>query len=270
MPESLPATEAIALERRGAVLTITLNRPEARNAMNSQMVRELNQVFDAIRDERGIRVVVLRGSGGIFCAGGDIKDMARSGEALPGEDAMRARNRSFGALCRKVDAAPQAVIAVVEGAAMGGGFGLVCVSDIAIARENARFAMPEVTLGIVPAQIAPFVVARIGMTEARRHALTGERIDGARARELGLVHYLVSGPEEAEATLREVIGQLMNAAPGSIAATKALLSSIAETPAEELLDRAADLFMAAVRGPEGREGTRAFVEKRKPSWVDPV
>ncbi|MCW5753054.1 MAG: enoyl-CoA hydratase/isomerase family protein, partial [Alphaproteobacteria bacterium] len=262
MSASLPATEAIALERRGAVLTVTLNRPEARNAMNSQMVRELNLVFDAIRDDRAIRVVILRGSGGIFCAGGDIKDMARAGEAPPGEDAMRARNRSFGALCRKVDAAPQAVVAVVEGAAMGGGFGLVCVSDIAIAYENARFAMPEVTLGVVPAQIAPFVVARIGMTEARRHALTGERIDGPRAKELGLVHYLARGQEDAEAILRKVLGQLMNAAPGSIAATKSLLSAIAETPAEMLLDRAADLFISAVRGPEGREGTRAFVEKR--------
>lgn len=270
MPHPLPATETLKLERAGARLVVMLNRPEQRNAMSGQMVRELNAVFDAIQDDRSVRVVVLRGAGGTFCAGGDIKDMASSGADQSAGNAMQQRNRSFGALCQKVNAAPQVVIAMVEGAAMGGGFGLVCVSDVAIAHQNAVFGMPEVTLGILPAQIAPFVVRRIGMTQARKIALTGQRINGEAARDLGLVHHVCASSEDMDAVLTTTLQQVMAAAPGAIAGTKELLTMVPDVPLEKVLDRAAELFAGAVRGPEGREGTTAFVQKRKAAWVEPL
>jgi len=266
----LPTTETLKLDRHGFILHLTLNRPDSRNAMNARMVQELDATFDAISDDRTIRAVVLRGAGGSFCAGGDLKDMAslKGGwtEADGAADPVAARNRAFGALCRKVEASPQVVIAVVEGAAMGGGFGLVCVSDIAIAHVSARFGMPEATMGILPAQIAPFVVRRIGLTEARRLAVTAERIDGAAARELGLVHHLCPDEAAIAATLRQTLERVGQTAPEAIAMTKKLLLAVGERPLDEVLDMAAAAFSRALQGAEGREGTAAFVAKRKPAW----
>src|SRR5262245_28308324 len=181
----LPKTEHIKLEPRGPVLRLWLNRPELRNALSAQMVREVLATFAAIREDRRVRVVVLRGAGGTFCAGADIKNLARVTEKPtdPAEAADEAKqsNRRFGEMLETVNAAPQAVIAAVEGYAMGGGFGLACVADITIATEDARFAMTEVTIGVVPAAISPFVVERIGLTAARRFGVSGARLTGSEA-----------------------------------------------------------------------------------------
>ncbi len=189
MSAVIPACETLALRLDGWCLHLTFNRPEVRNALNERMWREISGVFSAIENDRSIRAVVLRGAGGFFCAGGDMKERATI--ALPvegGEDPMFARNRMGGRILTQIDRAPQAVIAVVEGAAMGGGFGMVCVSDIAFAAADARFRMPEVTLGIPPAQISPFITRRIGQSQARRLALTAAPIDGLEAAAIGLVH----------------------------------------------------------------------------------
>src|ERR1700730_1256296 len=162
---SLPVTSHIRLEAKGPVLHLWLNRPEVKNAMSAQMVREIAATFTAIAGDRAVRVVVLRGADGTFCAGGDIKTMSAAGEGPPPgvADEVRESNRRFGAMLASVNAAPQAVIAAVEGNAIGGGFGLACVADITIARADATFAMTEVTLGIVPAASSPFVGPRIGV-----------------------------------------------------------------------------------------------------------
>jgi isohexenylglutaconyl-CoA hydratase len=261
----LPHCQTLLLNREAGVLHVTLNRPDSRNAMSLAMVGELRAVLAAVHGDLSVRAIVLRGAGGHFCAGGDIKDMASA--RASGADAYRALNRAFGSLLEQAQHAPQVLIAVLQGAVLGGGFGLACVSDIAIAEQNARFGLPETSLGILPAQIAPFVVGRIGLTQARRLALTAARFDGREAERLGLVHF--SEPDEAaiEARLQQVLGQVRQCAPQANAATKALLLAAESQALGSLLDSAAEQFAAAVTGAEGVEGTLAFMQKRKPSWA---
>jgi len=171
-----------------------------------------------------------------------------------------------------VNAAPQVVVAAVEGYAMGGGFGLACVADITIATADARFAMSEVLVGVVAAAISPFVVQRIGLTAARRLAVTGVRLTGAEATTVGIAHTTVADAAVLDAAVRDACNQVLKCGPDAIAATKRLMLRVAAGPGAipALLDEAAEVFATAVRGKEGREGTRAFVEKRPPSWVTRV
>jgi isohexenylglutaconyl-CoA hydratase len=269
----LPLTSHIRLDLRGAVLHLWLDRPELRNALSAQMVREIASTFAAIAGDRSVRIVVLRGSGGTFCAGGDIKSMSAAGDApAPGAtDELKDNNRRFGLMLEAVNSAPQVVIAAVEGCAMGGGFGLACVADMTIATADARFAMSEVTVGIVPAAVSPFVVQRIGLTAARRLGVSGLRIDGLEAATAGITHVTVADVAALDAAIRDVCNQVLKCAPDAVAATKRLmLRAAGPTPMAELLEDAVGAFAAAVRGAEGREGTKAFVEKRKPSWVTQV
>lgn len=270
---TLPTTEHIRLDLHGPVLRLWFNRPETRNALSATMVREISETFAAIRDDRGIRVVVMRGAGGTFCAGGDIKGMQAAGQAQPpgAEDELKANNRRYGAMLETVNAAPQAVIAVVEGYAMGGGVGFASVADVTIAHAEAQFAMSEVLLGVVPAAISPFVVQRIGVTTARRLAVTAARFDAHQAHDLGFVHIVADDAAALDVATVETINQVLKCGPEAIAETKRLmLRASGPTPLPTLLDLAAESFAAAVRGAEGREGTRAFVEKRKPAWVTRV
>jgi isohexenylglutaconyl-CoA hydratase len=264
MPQ-LPECTTLLLNLEAGVLHVTLNRPDSRNAMSLAMVNELRAVLDSVQADLSVRALVLRGAGGHFCAGGDIKDMA--GARAAGAEAYRELNRAFGAMLEQAQHAPQVLVAVLEGAVLGGGFGLACVSDIAIAHANAKFGLPETSLGILPAQIAPFVVKRIGLTQARRLALTGARCTGVEAERLGLVHFCAADKAAVEARLSEVLGQIRLCAPQANAATKALLLATEATPLNSLLDSAAEQFAAAVTGSEGIEGTMAFVQKRKPSWA---
>ena len=273
MPLVLPTTTHIRLEREGPVLWLWLNRPETRNALSADMVREIQATFDAIRDDRDVRVVVIRGAGGTFCAGGDIKNMSTASAPLvPGEtDELKAGNLRYGAMLLTIDEARQAVIAVVEGAAMGGGIGFASVSDVTFALESAQFAMTEVMLGIVPAAISPFVVRRIGLTAARRFAVSGAKLTGIQARDVGFAHEVAADIDGLDALVTAEINQILKCAPDAVAETKRLMQRAASPlPLTEMLDRAADSFAAAVRGPEGREGTTAFVEKRRPSWVGKI
>lgn len=263
----LPNCEELLLKLEGGILHITLNRPHKRNAMNARLVHEIMDVFEHIEQDRSVRAVVLRGAEGHFCAGGDIAGM-NDGVDDP-EDADRAAwrfNRSFGHMITAVNRAPQVVITVLEGAVLGGGFGLACISDVAITATDAKFAMPETGLGIIPAQIAPFVVARIGLTQARRLALLGERIQGEEAFKLGICHYLCEDAAAIEHTLATVIDRVRRCAPEATAMTKALLLDVGVMEHEALLDKAADEFALALNSAEGQEGTLAFLEKRKPNW----
>ena len=171
-----PPTKALLVRFEAGILHVTLNRPEARNAMSLVMVRELGDLFATIESRRDVRAVVLRGAGGHFCAGGDVKDMAAARVAEPGadgKDPIAAVNAQFGELVDRVNRAPQVVIAVLEGSVLGGGLGLACVADVALALASASFGLPETGLGLPPAQIAPFLVQRLGFSEARRLAVTG-------------------------------------------------------------------------------------------------
>ena len=264
-----PASSSpILLKARGPVLELWLNRPEQRNAMTPQMALDILSCFEAVRDDRTIRVVVMRGAGGTFCAGADLKALAAAGQTGGSADTLKTSNRQFARMLETVNAAPQAVIAVVEGYAMGGGFGLACVSDITLARADAIFAMTEVTRGIVPAAISPFVVSRIGLTAARRFAVSGARLNGVEARDCGLAHAYAPDAATLEEALTDTVNASLKCAPHAVAATKQLmLRAAGPTPMAQLFDEAARAFAEAVLGPEGQEGTRAFVEKRAPSWV---
>lgn len=264
-----PNTTQIALKQDGPWLYLTLNRPESRNAMSQQMVAEMLGVADILTSRHDIRGVVVRGAGGHFCAGGDIKDMAegRMRAASEGLPAWQRFNRVFGTLLQRYDALPQVVIAVLEGAVMGGGFGLACISDVAIAHQDAQFAMPETSLGILPAQIAPFVVNRIGFTQARRLTLLGSRISGSEARDVGLVHFAEASTDAIDIRLAEVLKQLKRCAPNANANTKRLLHLTRSIPLTQVLDEAAVMFSQAVAGAEGAEGTMAFVQKRPAAWA---
>ena len=265
----LPECSTLLVERREHALYVTLNRPDSRNAMSLAMVGELREIFAAVAADKGheVRAIVLRGAGGHFCSGGDVKDMA--GAAAPGDgnsDPWFELNRAFGRMLTMVRESPALVVAVLEGTVMGGGFGLACISDVAIAAEDARFALPETSLGLIPAQIAPFVVERIGLTRARRIMLLGLRLDGREALAEGIVHEVCPGGELA-ARLDAVLQQVRRCAPAANAATKRLALAVGHKPMEELLDEAARDFSAAVRGPEGSEGTLAFIQKRQPVWM---
>ena len=271
------ATELIAVlvEQVGAVLHITLNRPESRNAMSLQMVAELRQVLAAAEGRAGqsdaVRVVVLRGAGGHFCAGADLKDMAgarmRAMQGAPdGVDPIAQVNAEFGQLCVAYARTPLAVVAVLEGTVMGGGFGLACVADVAIASETANFRLPETSLGVVPAQIAPFLVERLGYSQAKRLAVTGGRLDANAALRLGLVHEVVSSDLIVPA-LDKVLADILTCAPGALAATKALMDQARLREPQDLVQSAAAIFSQAAQGPEGMEGMTAFIQKRKPAWV---
>ena len=261
--------DSLELEQQGSILTVWLNRPESRNAMSLNMVKAIRQVFKSIENDMSIRAVILRGKGGHFCAGGDIKDMAQlRGEALSvgSNQPYIDFNRQFGHMIEQVDQAPQTVVAILEGAVLGGGFGLACVSDIAISRADAKFGLPETGLGVIPAQIAPFVVKRIGLTQARRLALLGTRFEGDTALKLGVVHEVVENDDALNALLDETIQQIKRAAPHASRVTKALLHRTLNEPLHELLDDAAQQFANAVGGEEGVEGTMAFIQKRLPNW----
>jgi len=262
---------SIELEQEGSILTLWLNRPESRNAMSLNMVKAIQQVFKTIQDDITIRAVILRGKDGHFCAGGDIKDMAQlRGEAtsVGSNQPYVDFNRQFGHMLEQVDQAPQTVVAVLEGAVLGGGFGLACVSDIAISLADAKFGLPETGLGVIPAQIAPFVVKRIGLTQARRLALLGARFEGHTALKVGVVHEVVENEKALEVLLIETIQQIKRTAPQASRVTKALLHRTLNEALTPLLDDAAQQFANAVGGEEGIEGTMAFIQKRHPNWFD--
>lgn len=269
----LPNTETLSLEVREHALHVTLNRPKVRNAMSLQMVHELMSVFETVQDDIAIRAIVLRGAEGHFCAGGDIKDMANaraaaSQRATADEDPFYALNREFGRMLTYANQIPQVLIVITEGAVLGGGFGLACISDLALSLDNAQFGLPETGLGIPPAQIAPFVVTRVGLTQARRLALFGARFTGAQAKALGIVHESFESSDALEAALDDALKQVKRCAPEANRLTKDLILSVGTQELDALLEGAAHSFAAAVQGKEGQEGTMAFIQKRKPSWAE--
>jgi isohexenylglutaconyl-CoA hydratase len=265
----LPEHAQVLAEERAGTLVITLNRPQVRNAMSVAMIDQLLLLLDLAVQEQGMRAIVLRGAEGNFCAGADIKDMAAA-RALPvsaAEDPVVKVNASFGRLCSAYARTSLPVICALEGAVMGGGFGLACVSDVTLAAASTVFALPETSLGVVPAQIAPFLVERLGFAQAKRLAITGGRIRADEALGLGLVHEVLPTRDALDAALERTLDKIYACAPGATRATKQLMQRARLEPADSLVEHAAHVFASAARGPEGAEGTLAFLQKRKPGWA---
>lgn len=271
---TLPDFQTLLVRREVSRLYVTINRPEAKNALSDEVVEELTKVVEWVEADPTIRAVVMRGAGGTFCAGADIKGFRESFTApppCPGEpDPIAVKNRYFGEFLLRFNQMPATTIGVVEGAAFGGGLGLTCIFDVVLCTRDTKFALSETGLGIPPAQIAPFVVRRVGLTTARRLALTGVRFDGAHAFEIGLANFLANDAAELEAILTKVLNDVGRCAPGANAATKRILLESVTAPLEVVLDNASLAFASQLRGEEGREGVMAFLEKRAAKWVDRV
>lgn len=254
--------------RQGTVERWTLNHPASRNALSDGMVVALFEACLRVRQDTDLRTVVLTGAGGAFCAGGSLGSFAQAiGQPLqPGEtDPLIAANRGFGDVLHALTALPQLLICAVDGPAMGGGFGLVCCADHVIATQRSVFATPEVTLGLPPAQIAPFVWHRLGDRAARECLLSGRSYGAQQAFELGLVNGVVAD-EALEDVLQDTLLTFGRAAPGATAATKQLLLRL-RGAAPDLREEAARAFASALRGPEAAAGLAAFARKQPAPWV---
>ena len=256
----------ISVERNyhDKIATITMRRPEVHNAFNAQLLQDLQAAFTDLRTDTHLHAVVLTGEGPSFSAGADIgtmKDAAAFTKEQNMGDALRLAN-----LFDTINSFPCPVVARVNGAAMGGGAGLVSVCDIVIAVESAKLAFSEVKLGIAPAVISPYVIRKIGETHARVLFVTGERFSAARAREIGLVHIVVSA-EELDAAVEKTLRELLSSGPQAMHACKILASSVGRMEKGEARFYTTKTIAELRVSEEGQEGLRSFLEKRKPNWI---
>ena len=265
----LPETKAIELELDNGWLTIAFNTPENRNALSSQLTSELIETLNVVRDDRSVRGITLRGRGGVFCAGGDLKGFKsgfHGGEASHAD--VAAANRAGGEMFVLINSMPQVVLILVDGAAIAGGLGMVCCGDVVAVTKGAKFSLTETQLGIAPAQIAPYVARRLGVAMARRLMLTAQRFTGAEAKDYGLADFVAEDEAGFDAFEADIRKNVMRCAPGANAITKEILLAMPVLPPEEMMDFAADGFARCMMSDEGREGIASFVEKRKPSWAE--
>jgi methylglutaconyl-CoA hydratase len=253
----------LATRREGAVEYLTLNRPDVRNAFNELLGEELTHWAETIAANDAVRVVVLDGAGKVFCAGADLAWMAKMASYTHEENVRDATAMAH--LFFTLDRLPVPLIGRVHGAALGGGAGLAAVCDIVVADDQAVFGFTEVTLGIVPSVISPYVVAKIGVSAARELFLTGRRFSAARAREIGLVHAVVPA-EGLDARVTGYVQELLGAGPEAMATAKELIRKVANRPAGDVLGITADTIAERRASAEGQEGLKAFLEKRTPSW----
>ena len=272
MSTTTPAAEAVLqYERRGPFWFARLNRPDKRNALSEDLITGLGLLCDDLAADLEARALVLWGAGGNFCAGADFGRFLElmGGEPGAGVDPIVTHNRGFGATLERLLALPVPTIAVVRGAAMGGGCGLAAVCDRVIAAEDAVFAMPEVTLGIAPAQIAPFVVRRLGATTARWLMLSAARLTSQAACEAGLADVVVP-VADLSAAVRSALEALSSAEPAALRATKRIVHRSAQEALPGVLDDAAREFAGLLRHGAAREGIAATRERRPPRWRAPL
>lgn len=264
-----PTSAAIEAELKSGWLTLWFNRPENRNALSQELTGDLMRALQEARGDSSVRGITLRGRGGVFCAGGDLRAFGQRSAAGARENVIEASKRGA-ELFDIVNTMPKLVIALVEGAATAGGFGLACCADVVICDAEAKFALTETTIGLSPAQISPFVIQRLGFAAARRLMLMGARFDGREAHELGLADFAAAGTQALEAIELSVRRQALQCAPGAIADTKALILASPGLDRAAMVQAAAETFADRLLSEEGREGVAAFLEKRKPRWnTDP-
>ena len=251
----------------GIVTKVTLNRPEVRNAFNEALIAELTAWATSVTAGGTTRVVVLQGAGSVFSAGADVQWMARMIDYSREENLADARKAAQMFLA--LDSLPVPLIGRIHGAALGGGSGLAAVCDVVVAADDAVFGFTETTLGILPAMISPYVLRKIGVSAGRELCLSGAKFSAARAKEIGLVHDVVTADRLDLAVDRHV--QLFRkAAPSAMAATKALLRDVAGRRPADVLSLTVDAIATQRVSPEGQDGLRAFLEKRAPAWLDPA
>ncbi|MEM7662998.1 MAG: enoyl-CoA hydratase-related protein [Pseudomonadota bacterium] len=254
---------------RAGIAVVSLNRPEKHNAFNADVISELSDVFDLLKGQDGIRMVIVRGAGKSFSAGADLEWMKAAADYTRDENEEDAA--ALAAMLRRLYELPQLTLALVQGAAMGGGAGLVAACDVAIALAGTKFRFSEVRLGLTPATISPFVIEAIGPSWARALFATGEMFDAAYAEKIGLVHYTALNAEGLVQLEEHIAGLVFAAAPGAINDSKALVRDVTGKEINSHLGHETAKRIAARRASdEGREGLSAFLEKRKPTWAEDV
>ncbi|NIM59441.1 MAG: enoyl-CoA hydratase/isomerase family protein [Candidatus Aminicenantes bacterium] len=256
--------ETIIFSKDGKIARVFFNRPDVHNSFNSTMIRELDDAFEKVKADKSIRVVVLSGKGKSFCAGADIKWLREiidySYEQNLEESIQLAE------VLHKIYLLPKATIAMVNGAAIGGGNGFLSACDISVASEEAKFGLSEVKIGLVPAAISPYVFRRIGEGKAREYFLTGKRISAQKALEIGLVNEVVPH-KELEKTVNEIANLLLSSGPEAIAACKELIHKVSEMSLDEVKEYTARMIANLRISEEGQEGMTSYLEKRKPKWT---
>ncbi len=260
----LPQTKHSIIELENSWLTFWFNRPEKRNALSDDLIKDIQNILTAIKDDRSIRGIIFRGKGGIFCAGADLDGLKKISSA--GDEAYRISlemSKQFGEVFKMISKAPQFTISIVEGAAMAGAFGIACASDLLVSMSDARYALTETRIGLTPAQITPYVLNRMGYATARKMLLLGNLINGKEGYDMGLVDYLVNDETEISDVISGIKKQVHQCAPNAIAITKEILSNNDQIDSE----RAAEMFSSCIVSEEGREGIASFFEKRKPYWA---
>jgi methylglutaconyl-CoA hydratase len=248
------------------VALVLLNRPDVHNAFNDDLIKEVTETFAELGRRDEVRAVVLAGSGKSFCAGADLNWMKRMVQYSYEENLADAR--AVGRMFFAIATCPKPVIARVHGAALGGGAGLVAACDIGIAVESVQFGFTEVKLGIIPAIISPFVIAKIGPGRAREFFITGERFLAPIAMNIGLIQHVVSHDLALDALVESKISQILTSAPGAVAAAKELVFGMAAHTLENSLVFASEMIARARAGQEGQAGMKAFLERQKPPWIE--
>ena len=248
------------------IARVTLDRPDVHNAFNDELIKRLTDAFTELGARDEIRAIILAGNGKSFCAGADLNWMKRMVQYSHEENVEDAR--AVGRMFLAITKCPKPVIARIHGAALGGGAGLAAACDIAVAVESAQFGFTEVKLGILPAVISPFVLARIGTARAREFFITGERFLAAVAQNIGLIQHVVAHDFALDALIDSKISQILTSAPGAVAAAKELIFGVASRTLETSLDYTAETIARVRAGEEGQAGMKAFLERQKPPWID--
>jgi len=256
--------DTLQIEIRDGVATIRMNRPDVHNAFDDALIAALTAELRRLEQLPQARVIVLAANGKSFSAGADLNWMQRMAKYSQEENLRDAM--ALAGLMRTLDGVKKPTVARVQGAAFGGGVGLVACCDIAIASTQAAFSLSEVRLGLIPSVISPYVIAAIGEREARRYFLTAERFDAMEARRIGLVHDVVDSGALDE-SVEKMAGQLLKGGPQALAAAKKLIADVSRRPMDDALSAETARRIAAIRvESEGQEGLAAFLEKRKPDW----
>lgn len=266
----LPNSDVLQLELRAGWLTVWLNQPDSRNALTAAMTEGLVSLLQAVRERTDIRGITLRGKGGVFCAGGDLKSFKSVFQGGGKREDVVALSHQAAEIMDLVNGMPQVVVVLIEGAAMAGGFGVACCADVVLCTHDAKFALTETMIGLSPAQISPFVIQRLGYATARRLMLTAARFGGAEAVALGFADFCEADVTALEAREMEIRKSVLRCAPGAVAATKSLILALPGLERPEQIAAAAENFADRILSDEGREGVASFVEKRSARWcVDP-
>lgn len=247
------------------IATLTLHRPDKHNAMSAQMIADLTVAARILGEDGSIRVVVLSGAGRSFCAGGDLGWMRQQMEA--DAQTRRAEARALAMMLHALNNLPKPLIGRINGQAFGGGIGLMSVCDVAIGVEGAKFGLTETRLGLIPATIGPYVIARMGEAKARRVFMSARLFDASEAVDLGLLSRVVP-PEKLDNSVEAEVAPYLTCAPGAVAEAKALALSLGLGVGEAEIDRSIDALVQRWEGEEAVEGVNAFFDKRKPSWIN--